>query len=412
MNPPIVRLYGLILLLFAALVGFTSYWAVFDSDEPQGQPAEPPPADRGADGQAGHDQDRRRGARSPRAHPVGGGKHPVYVRHYPQGSLFGNPVGYSFVEVGQTGIERSENGLLAGERTSSPRSSTSSANVPQEGDDITLTIDAQRPAGRHPGAAVGDRLDRRGERRRRRGGRARPLHRGGQGDGLGARLRPEPRSRTRRPSSSSTRTSQRAARQPAHPEHLPAGLDDEGGDGRRGARLGRVHARARCSAAARRRSIGGVPLSNAGGEQFGDIDMTTALTHSVNTYFAQVGEKLGTDDDVRVHGPVRVLSATRELDYPDDQMAPSGVYDTSGNLLDAGDAIDIGRVAIGQERLLVDAAADGRGGGDGRQRRQADAARRSCSRSTDPDGRTIEKLDPHDAVDGDQPADRHRADRR
>ena len=38
-------------------------------------------------------------------------------------------------------------------------------------------------------------------------------------------------------------------------------------------------------------TIGGVPLSNAGGEQFGNIDMTTALTHSVNTYFAQVGEK-------------------------------------------------------------------------------------------------------------------------
>ena len=39
MNTPIIRLYGLMLLLFAALVGFTSYWAVFDStslkDNPQ-----------------------------------------------------------------------------------------------------------------------------------------------------------------------------------------------------------------------------------------------------------------------------------------------------------------------------------------------------------------------------------------
>src|SRR5437016_8067841 len=41
-------------------------------------------------------------------------------------------------------------------------------------------------------------------------------------------------------------------------------------------------------------TIGGAPLSNAGGEQFGDINMTTALTFSVNTYFAQVGEQLGT----------------------------------------------------------------------------------------------------------------------
>ena len=37
MNTPIVRLYGLLLLLFAALVGFTSYWAVFDANDPQGQ---------------------------------------------------------------------------------------------------------------------------------------------------------------------------------------------------------------------------------------------------------------------------------------------------------------------------------------------------------------------------------------
>ena len=44
--------------------------------------------------------------------------------------------------------------------------------------------------------------------------------------------------------------------------------------------------------------IGGVPLSNFGNEQFGDITLTTALTHSVNTVWAQVGEKLGKQHDV------------------------------------------------------------------------------------------------------------------
>ena len=34
-------------------------------------------------------------------------------------------------------------------------------------------------------------------------------------------------------------------------------------------------------------------------------------------------------------------------------MAPSGVYGPDGHLLGPDDAIDIGRVAIGQERLLV-----------------------------------------------------------
>ena len=41
--------------------------------------------------------------------------------------------------------------------------------------------------------------------------------------------------------------------------------------------------------------ISGVPLANAGGEDFGTIDMSDALTNSVNTYWAQVGEQLGTD---------------------------------------------------------------------------------------------------------------------
>src|SRR4029079_10198350 len=35
------------------------------------------------------------------------------------------------------------------------------------------------------------------------------------------------------------------------------------------------------------------PLCNAGTEIFGTIDLQTPLTNSVNTYFAQLGEKLG-----------------------------------------------------------------------------------------------------------------------
>ena len=32
MNTPIIRVYGLVLVLFALLVYFTSKWAVFDAD--------------------------------------------------------------------------------------------------------------------------------------------------------------------------------------------------------------------------------------------------------------------------------------------------------------------------------------------------------------------------------------------
>ncbi len=74
--------------------------------------------------------------------------------------------------------------------------------------------------------------------------------------------------------------------------------------------------------------IGGVTLENAGGETFGDIDMDFALTHSVNTYFAQVGEQLGNETMFEYMNRFG-FDKDPELDYPDIQMAPSGVYDAA-----------------------------------------------------------------------------------
>src|SRR5918994_5668316 len=69
--------------------------------------------------------------------------------------------------------------------------------------------------------------------------------------------------------------------------------------------------------------ISGVPLANSGGEDFGTIDMTTALTNSVNTYWAQVGEQLGNDTMVEY---MERFGFYRKppLDFPSDALAPSG----------------------------------------------------------------------------------------
>ena len=147
MNAPIVRLYGLMLLLFAALVGFTSYWAVFDSTnlKDNTQNRRPLIAEQTVKRGTIKTAD---GVTVAQSLPQGGGKHPIYVRHYPQGSEFGNPVGYSFIELGQSGIEHSENAVLAGERNEFTSIIDQIRGVPQEGDNVTLTIDsnAQRVA--------------------------------------------------------------------------------------------------------------------------------------------------------------------------------------------------------------------------------------------------------------------------
>ena len=101
--------------------------------------------------------------------------------------------------------------------------------------------------------------------------------------------------------------------------------------------------------------ISGVPLNNFGGEDFGDIDLTYALTNSVNTVWAEVGEKLGKNDDGRVHAALRLLRASRRWTIPTDQMVASAACAAAnGKLLPLTlAAVDVGRMAIGQGELLV-----------------------------------------------------------
>jgi peptidoglycan glycosyltransferase len=143
--------------------------------------------------------------------------------------------------------------------------------------------------------------------------------------------------------------------------------------------------------------VSGVPLKNFSDEQFGAITLTTALTHSVNTVWAQVAQKLGhrrMADYMERFG----FGTDPPLDYPDAQMFASGVYDLEKQALipAASRRVDIGRVGIGQERLRVTplqmatVAATVANGGV-RMKPQL------TSRIVDADGRTVERLKPEKA---------------
>jgi penicillin-binding protein A len=96
------------------------------------------------------------------------------------------------------------------------------------------------------------------------------------------------------------------------------------------------------------RTISGAPLENAGGQDFGPISFTDALTNSVNTVFAQVGERVGAEtlvDYMKRFG----FFEDPQLDYPDFQMIPSGVRRNGTDYVEGG--FDVGRVAIGQGGL-------------------------------------------------------------
>src|SRR5690606_17868091 len=98
--------------------------------------------------------------------------------------------------------------------------------------------------------------------------------------------------------------------------------------------------------------IGGVPLANDGNVSYGEIPFATAMQFSVNTVFGQVGEQLGRrtlGDYMRRFG----FYAKPPLDYPEDEMIASGERLNGRLLAMTSSRVDVGRVAIGQDKLAV-----------------------------------------------------------
>ena len=101
------------------------------------------------------------------------------------------------------------------------------------------------------------------------------------------------------------------------------------------------------------KEISGVPLNNFGNEDFGDITLTEALTKSVNTVWAEVGEKLGKSTMAEYMTKFGFYKQP-PIDLPADQLLASGERGERGRLLSpTSRQIDVGRMAIGQDKLLV-----------------------------------------------------------
>ena len=99
--------------------------------------------------------------------------------------------------------------------------------------------------------------------------------------------------------------------------------------------------------------VQGLPLQNDFNQSFGPIGLDTALTLSVNTWFAQLGEKLGAETMFEYMDRFG-FNAPPPIDLPEGEVYKSGIYDYEAEkLLGPGDPVDIARVAIGQERLTV-----------------------------------------------------------
>jgi penicillin-binding protein A len=98
--------------------------------------------------------------------------------------------------------------------------------------------------------------------------------------------------------------------------------------------------------------ISGVPLNNDGGESFGDITLTDALTHSVNTVFGELGEKVG-KATMKKYMDRLGFDAPVAVDLPLDERAASGERRNGRIISPTSRFVDVGRMAIGQDKLTV-----------------------------------------------------------
>ena len=332
MNRQIVQLFGLSMLLFATLIAFTSRWAVFEAESLENEPSNRRPLI--------EEQRIPRGlimardgtvlARSVRR---GRGSRRTYTRTYPTGGLFSHAVGYNFISKGRAGLERSRNDDLTGEESEFGSIFSQLQSKTREGEDVTTTLD---PRGQRAALAA-------------LGGRR------------GSIVAIEPQTG-------------RIRVMVSVPEYDPNAVPErfkqlEGGEGSPlfnratqssyppGSTFKVVTAAAALDSGgfnpqsivdgSSPRPVSGVPLANAGGQDFGPIPLTTALTNSVNTVWAQVGERLGRGTLIKYMERFG-FNKDPELDYPDGQMNASGIRNGRGRIVDADGGFDVGRVAIGQ----------------------------------------------------------------
>jgi peptidoglycan glycosyltransferase len=359
-NRPATRLFVLVIVLFAVLVGFTSRWTVFEADALRSNPAnhrvllQEERIDRGriraADGSTLAVSRRISGDR--------------YRRAYPQGDLFAHPVGFFSIDRGTVGVEDYYNDALSGRSTDAIGAIARLLGPENVGDDLktTLSPTAQRTAysalnGR-PGAVVAMDVK----------------------SGAVRVMAATPSFDPNDPKSAATFNRATQGRYPPGSTFkvvtAAAALDS-----------GRFTPSSTLNGSSPQ-TISGAPLRNFGDEQFGQVDLTTSLTHSINTVWAQVGVRLG---KARMAEYMRKFGFYEDppMDYPDDQMLPSGEY-RNGKLLAPGSRfIDVGRMAIGQDKLLVtplQMAEVAQTIGNGGVRMEP----RIVERVVDPDGRTID----------------------
>ena len=340
MNRQIIKLFGLIVVLFAVLVGFTSWWSVFDAKALKEKSANERPLleqQQIPRGRILADD----GTVIAKSYSKGHGTGKRFIRKYPTGKLFGHPIGYSFVRYGQSEFEKSHNSELTGEESEFGSILDELTGQKQEGEQLVTNLDpkAQEVAMQDLESA-----------------------------GFGAVVAIEPSTGAVKVMASNPgynpnvipKTLENLNRQEvdrplvnrASFAYYPPGSTFKVVTAAAGLESGVITPETTINAPG---SIidEGHALDNDGLTDWGPISLDTALTNSVNTWFGQLGQKIGQDKLFSMMEKFG-FNSKPPIDLSEEELLESGVLDLeTGKMLTRKDPVDLARVAIGQERLVA-----------------------------------------------------------
>ncbi len=368
MNVPIMRLFAVVVALFALLFVWTSRWTVFEASSLDNNPL---------NSRTLIDELRIKRGRiladdgTVLARSVPAPDH-TWTRTYPTGSLFAQAVGYSIAAQGRAaGLERSRGSELRGLQTGLTSIFGQLGGTDRVGDDVYTTLDpkAQQVAVQQLGSQAGSVVALNPRTGAVKVMYANPSYNNNKVD---------------QPGVSTFNRSTQASYPPGSTFKIvtaTAAIDS-----------GKFTPNSVVNGNSPK-LISGVPLSNDGNRSWGDIDLTTALTYSVNTVWAQVAQDVDRATMTKYMQRFGFYSKP-PLDYPPGELNASRPYSPKGQPYPpASPSEDIGRIGIGQGGLLVTplqmamvASAVANGG--------KLMAPRLTARVVDQTGRTVETIKP------------------
>jgi peptidoglycan glycosyltransferase len=339
MNQPIARLFSVVLVMFALLVIFTSRWTVFEASALRANPNNKRPGleqqyvQRGTIVAADQttvlaDSVRENGG--------------IYVRNYRFGPLFAPPLGYYDPNNGRTGLERYRDGALAGSPLQHSSIVAQLEGKRTNGDEVVTTLDVHAQQVAYAGLA-------------------------GRAGAVVAIV----------PSTGAIRVFANSPSYDPNKVKTKAGLDAIQAQTKTSPLLDRVtqsqyapgstfkvvtaiaaidSGRYTPNSVLSGRSpivVSGAPLSNDGGTSYGKVSLSTALTQSINTVWAQVALGVGAPTLQTYMNRLGFYSVP-PIDLPSGEVAQSGVrYTNRPGYLPVTAGADVGRVGIGEGGLEV-----------------------------------------------------------